>query len=236
MQALNDMREQAGNHIEPLPPIVDAVTFTTPTIPEPPQVIYGILHRGSKLVYGGSSKAFKSWVFEDMSLAISTGGDWLGYQTTQGNVLYINFELPEFAIQRRLKAIADDRDIAIPKTLTLWNLRGFCRPLPELLPDLLRQIKGECYSLIVLDPIYKMLQCDGSSNQPNCTAPPSVPSITRRTSARSGRHQVSRDPIGAARWFPAFLIRRQVRGRAEPSTISVTSRILSNLVTSLTYS
>lgn len=137
--------------------IVSADVFTASPMSEPPQVVKDVLHRGSKAVYGGPSKAFKSWTLLDLCLAVSTGGDWLGFETTPGPVLYLNFELQPFAVHKRLLAIAEDRDCAIPKALRLWNLRGHARPLSALLPELLRQIEGEGYALIVPDPIYKTM-------------------------------------------------------------------------------
>lgn len=140
------------------PPIVSAASFTAAPMPEPAQVIHGVLHAGSKAVYGGPSKAFKSWSLLDMALAVSTGGDWLGFQTTRGRVLYVNFELQPFALHKRLHAISTARGCAITGNLDLWNLRGHGCPLTRLLPDLLRRVEGEGYSLIIPDPIYKTLQ------------------------------------------------------------------------------
>ena len=140
-----------------LPDIVSAATFTASPLPEPEQVIRGVLHRGSKAVYGGPSKAFKSWSLQDMCIAVATGGDWLGFQTTAGNVLYINFELQPFAVHKRLLAICEDRRIAVPEKLHIWHLRGFGRPLSERLPELKRHMKGEGYNLVVPDPVYKTL-------------------------------------------------------------------------------
>lgn len=140
------------------PAIVSAATFTASPMPEPTQVIQGVLHAGSKAVYGGPSKAFKSWSLIDMCLAVSTGGDWLGFPTSRGRVLYVNFELQPFALHRRLHAIAKARGCNIPGNLELWNLRGYGCPLTRLLPDLLKRIEGEGYSLIVPDPIYKTLE------------------------------------------------------------------------------
>ena len=140
-----------------LPAIVDAATFIKKIIKEPLQVICGVLHQGSKLSYVGPSKAFKTWVLIDLALAVATGLKWFDILTTAGKVLYLNFELQDFAIHKRLLAIADDRRCAIPANLHLWNLRGYGRPLSELLPELKRQIEGEGYSLIIPDPIYKTL-------------------------------------------------------------------------------
>lgn len=157
MSALNDLHEQAGITVNSLPAIIDAATFTATPMPEPPQVVAGVLHRGSKAVYGGSSKTFKTWTLLDLCIAVSTGGDWLGFKTTQGPVLYMNFELQPFAVHNRLLTIAEARGCEVPHALRLWNLRGFGRPLSMLLPDLLRQIGGEGYALIVPDPIYKTM-------------------------------------------------------------------------------
>lgn len=157
MNALADIQEQTGIVVDILPPIVDAASFTATPMPEPPHVVNGVLHRGSKAVYGGPSKAFKTWTLIDLCLAVSTGGEWLGFKTTPGLVLYLNFELQDFAVHKRLLAIAYDRGCKIPSALKLWNLRGFSRPLSMLLPELLRQVEGEGYALIVPDPIYKTL-------------------------------------------------------------------------------
>ena len=104
-------REMKAAGISDLPDIVSAKDFAALPMPPPPELIRGVLHKGSKAIYGGPSKAFKTWTLIDMGLAVSTGGDWLGFSTTPGRVLYINFELQEFGIHRRLHAIATDRKI-----------------------------------------------------------------------------------------------------------------------------
>lgn len=158
MPALAAIEEQIGPVIAELPRIMSAADFTAKAIPTPLQVIDGVLHKGSKLCFGGPSKAFKSWTLIDLCLALSTGKDWLDIPTAKGKALYLNFELQDFAIHKRLLAIADDRRCNIPENLHLWNLRGFGRPLSKLLPELKKQIQGEGYSLIVPDPIYKTLE------------------------------------------------------------------------------
>ena len=138
--------------------ITAAGSFVASDIPEPPQIVQGLVHQGSKMVFGGPSKAFKSWTLLDMCLAVSTGKPWLDFETTQGLVLYINFELQPYFIKSRLKSLASARDCEIDdKYLRVWNRRGLKNSLPELLPDLLRQIRDDKYLLIVVDPIYKAL-------------------------------------------------------------------------------
>jgi len=136
-----------------LPGIVSAAAFTALPLSEPAQVVHGVLHRGSKAAYGGPSKAFKSWTLLDLCIAVATGSEWLGFQTTAGKVLYVNFELQGFALHKRLLAICEDRGITVPENLYVWNLRGFGRPLSALK----NHMAGDGYSLVVPDPIYKTL-------------------------------------------------------------------------------
>jgi hypothetical protein len=140
-----------------LPPIVSGADFTAQQHTEPAQVISGVLHRGSKGIYAGPSKACKTWVLLDLAFAVAAGDSWLDFPTAQGRVLYINFELQPFALHKRLHAIAGARDTCVPADLHIWNLRGHARPLCELVPHILRHAKDEGYSLIVPDPIYKTL-------------------------------------------------------------------------------
>ena len=140
------------------PRIQTAGAFTSEPLQRPPEVIKGALFQGGKLVYGGPSKAFKSWTLLDMCIGVSMGANWLGFETAQGRSLYVNLELIEYSVQQRIKAITSSRAASVPDALHVWNLRGRARPLPELLGELKSQIKGEGFSLIVIDPIYKCLQ------------------------------------------------------------------------------
>lgn len=141
-----------------LPEIEPAGSFVSQDIPEPPEVVWGMLHAGSKLVVGGASKSFKTWTLLYLAAAVSSGQPWLGFKTFQSRVLFINFELPRFAIQRRLQAISkalgvepDDR------FLSLWNLRGYSAPYQLLVPQIIDRIRGEGFRLVTMDPIYKTL-------------------------------------------------------------------------------
>lgn len=140
-----------------LPKIIGGTEFMAVLKPEPPQLIAGVLHQGSKMILGGASKSRKSWSLIDMTLAVSTGGAWWGFSTQRGRVLYINFELPDFAFQHRLKAIAEKKGISDFGGIDLWNLRGFATDFSVLIPKILARVKDERYALIVLDPIYKGL-------------------------------------------------------------------------------
>lgn len=82
-----------------LPRIVPGHEFMAKTEAEPPQLVAGVLHQGAKMVLGGPSKARKSWSLIDLTLSVATGAAWWGFPTRRGRVLYLNFELPAFALQ-----------------------------------------------------------------------------------------------------------------------------------------
>jgi len=99
----------SGNVEQPaddLPDLIDAADFLAEPIDPPAELIEGILHKGSKLAFGGSSKSFKTWSLLDVAISVATGADWLGHTTAQGKVLFLNFEIQPHAWQRRIVAVA----------------------------------------------------------------------------------------------------------------------------------
>ena len=148
-----------------LPPILDAAEWITQPLELPPDLVWGLLHRGSKLVLGGGSKTFKTWTLLDLAISVAAGEPWLSCKTTKGKVLYLNFEIPPAFFQRRIEAIAKAKGITLaPHTLEVWNLRGRATGYAELLPKIRQRIKDAGYSLVVLDPIYKLYGTTDENN------------------------------------------------------------------------
>lgn len=108
-----------------LPKIISATKLCASPPPTPPELIEGILHRGGKLALGGGSKSFKTWTLLEAGICISTGLEWLGFPTSAGKVLYVNFELADFAITKRVQEICEAKQIHVPANLHFWNLRGY---------------------------------------------------------------------------------------------------------------
>jgi len=161
-QTLEHLDGEAG--LDGLPEWTDARSFIASPLPAPPQILEGVLHQGCKLVVGGASKARKSWLLLDLALSVSCGARWLNFATTRARVLFVNFELPRWAIHHRLKTIASAKDLTIPDTLAVWNLRGYSAPYEMLLPRLAKRMKHEEFGLAILDPSYKLLgQADENS-------------------------------------------------------------------------
>lgn len=96
-----------------LPPWEDVGLFLETQIEEPPVLIEGILHKGTKLILAGSSKTFKSWCLIDMAVSIATGEPWQSRRTSQGRGLFINFELQRWSSRMRIRDIAQEKHVRI---------------------------------------------------------------------------------------------------------------------------
>ncbi|HEY5234104.1 MAG TPA: AAA family ATPase [Verrucomicrobiae bacterium] len=140
-----------------LPDLIDAADFLAFPIDPPDELVAGILHTGSKLAFGGSSKSFKTWSLLDLAISVATGADWLGRRTAQGKVLFVNFEIQPHAWQRRIAVVAKAKGVKIqPGQIVLWNLRGHAADFRQLIPKIIQRCRAENFALIVLDPIYKI--------------------------------------------------------------------------------
>jgi hypothetical protein len=111
------------------------------------------------MIYGGGAKTNKTFALMDMAISVAAGRDWWNLKTTKGKVLYMDFELPEVFFANRLNKIADEKKVAVDelKDLDVWNLRGHATDMSELTEEILNRIKTTEYSLIICDPIYKVL-------------------------------------------------------------------------------
>ena len=143
-----------------LPDLIDAADFLATPIEQPAELVAGILHKGSKLAFGGSSKSFKTWSLLDLAISVATGLNWLGRPTAQGRVLFVNFEIQPHPWQRRIIAVAKAKGVKIEHgTIHLLNLRGHAADFRQLIPRILERCRVENFALIILDPIYKLYGC-----------------------------------------------------------------------------
>lgn len=140
-----------------LPEIVSATALLSESMPMPPELVSGVLHRGSKLILGGSSKSYKTWTLTDLAVSVATGAPWLGFETTPGKVLYVNLEIQTPFFRRRIADILTAKRVELNGNLDLWNLRGFAADYKVLLPKIRERIKDAGHSLLIIDPTYKLL-------------------------------------------------------------------------------
>jgi hypothetical protein len=143
---------------KPLPEIVDAAEFAYAELDDPPALIHGLVHIGSKLVVGGSSKAKKTWTLLHIAVSVATGSEWLGHKTEQARVLYINLEIQPAFFAKRLRKVLEKLNLRLEKgCLDVLNLRGYAADATFLIAEILEKIKGKGYALVIFDPIYKCL-------------------------------------------------------------------------------
>lgn len=144
-----------------LPEPVRLCDVETPP-PKPPELIRGVLRRGHKMLIAGPSKAGKSFLLIELVVAIAEGSAWLGFGCVQGRVLYVNLEIDPASCIDRFLTIYDRLDIASPhsENIVIWNLRGHALPLDRLVPILIRRMKDEQFSAVIIDPIYKVITGD----------------------------------------------------------------------------
>lgn len=123
----------------------------------PDEIVKGVLHKGAKMMVAGGSKSFKTWVLLDLGLSVATGTPWWGMATVPGRVLYVNLELMREFCEQRVRRIMEAKHMKELTTFDSWHLRGYARDFKELLPHVLAAMGGSKYSLIILDPVYKIL-------------------------------------------------------------------------------
>lgn len=158
-QAWEDFLEDARDtlpDIEDLNAALDAPHDLTP------ELIEGTLRQGHKMLIAGPSKAGKSFLLMELAVAIASGTPWLGKRCRKGKVLYINLEIDKNSFFTRFEEIFDAQEIDRKQAdkIQVWNLRGKTPPLNELAPRLIRRIREDNFTAIILDPIYKVITGD----------------------------------------------------------------------------
>lgn len=153
----SDNKEKGFETVVDLPPIVDSAKFQAEEYQQPDELVKGLIHKGTKVIIGGGSKSFKTWSQFDLAISVAYGLDWMGFECTPGRVLFINFEIQPYFFQKRLTAILEAKGLQpVEGRLDIWNLRGFSANYRIILPQIIKRIKELGYSLIVIDPVYKI--------------------------------------------------------------------------------
>ena len=154
----DDWQRALAANADDLPPIVSYSDYDNDSLEPPEALIDGVLMPGQKMIISGPSKAGKSILMMELCVAITEGVKWIGFNVQQGKVLYINLEIAARSCIRRIRKIYKAYGIAHPHgdNFKIWNLRGHATPLDKLVPKIIKQIKGQNYAAVILDPIYKL--------------------------------------------------------------------------------
>ena len=85
----------------------------------PVEYIVDVIISKGLVILSAKSKIGKSWFALDLALAVASGADFLGFNTTQGEVLYIDLENSKALTQQRLIRLLNGADA--PDGLTITN-------------------------------------------------------------------------------------------------------------------
>lgn len=137
-------------------------------LPQPPEIIEGVLRKGSKLAIIGKPKARKSFCAIQLAIALTSGGKWLGFNCKPGKVLYIDTELSEPDIRERFDTVIKSLGLKyeeLNNNLEIWGLRGSVYPpLKNYVPYIVEHIKENDTQTVIIDPIYKFFD-ESENNQ-----------------------------------------------------------------------
>ncbi len=134
-----------------------AALIASASLLRPQEIVAGLLHQGTKSLLAGPSKVGKTWLMLDLALSVATGTPFLQWPTTQGRVLFVNFEIHRTFFKDRLELVKQAKGLENLDHLDIWNLRGRTADFDVLVNEMLARIQATPYVLIILDPIYKAM-------------------------------------------------------------------------------
>jgi len=158
-------------------PFISFVSGVTRSIPEPRWMVEGLWTQFAHGIVAGEPKTLKSTVALGLGMAVASGRPFMGLEEypvrTQGPVLYVNEENPEYTTQDRMRRLAVRMGLLTPVKGTVWEFDasgeelmedfrfadnwGFNLTLDEHREVLEDAIKKLGASLVILDPLYLML-------------------------------------------------------------------------------
>lgn len=125
--------------------------------------IDGLLKEKQCMMLFGEAKIGKTFLLMQLACALSYGGEWIGFHTRKGNVLYVNMEVDELTLADRFKAVMDKMD-CIPDNIYCLNYRGVTTNVIELISNLEKELKHiPNLKYIIIDPVYKITGDDNSA-------------------------------------------------------------------------
>jgi RecA-family ATPase len=110
--------------------------FFVKDLDKPKEIIRDLLYHDSFVTLTAASKVGKTWLLLLLGVCVSLGKEWLGYQTVPGHVLYIGFELRNYTLQQRLKAICKALGVefsSLAGKLDIVNRRGRSDNSPDVI-------------------------------------------------------------------------------------------------------
>ena len=146
----------------------DVLDFLKQDFPEPTQFWgEGLLFAKSKFILCGESKIKKTFLALNLSVSLATGKPFLGLNVSRRiKVLYIQKEISEAMLQRRLKTILSAADpqpepgYFVVETIRNLNIRN-----PDHFQQPCELIQRYQPQVVIFDPLYQFHNADENSEQ-----------------------------------------------------------------------
>ena len=128
-------------------------------------IIDGLLRSGEVMNVIAAPKMGKSYLVYNLALALSTGGQWMGFKSGRNDlkILIADNELHREELAHRVKAVASAMGIKCNKNLHFTCLRGSDIDVNGL-DSKLDEIGGSRFDIIVIDALYRILPAGASEN------------------------------------------------------------------------
>lgn len=126
--------------------------------PRSPELIFGLLRQGHKMILSGTSKAGKSFALLQLAAALAEGRDWLQtFSCRKTTVLYLNLEIDRASMIHRAHKVYDALQWT-PHGLDNFifdHLRGKTEKIEVMAEDIIAKAKRHNAQAVFIDPVYK---------------------------------------------------------------------------------
>lgn len=113
------------------------------------------------MILSAKSKIGKSWFALDLATAVASGADFLGFNTNQGEVLYIDLENSKALTQQRLMRILNGADA--PEGLTIAN--DYSTMNDSFLEDITEYLETHKNTALVIVDVFQKIKKSKSNNK-----------------------------------------------------------------------
>jgi len=136
-------------------------------VPEIDYIIEQKLRHEAKVSVIGKWKVGKSFLTIQMGMAIAAGVEFLGFKTTQANVLYVNFEISEEMFTQRVQDMHHKLGYDLSRfnylTITDLSLDMHTQELDELLTQSIAE--GFPVEVLIIDPRWHAIRRDSNQDE-----------------------------------------------------------------------
>ncbi len=150
--AFRELVSSAGAMSAPMVPWRSSIEVLKHPAPETAWLIHGILPAGGVVLLSGREGSMKSWLALRWAHAVAEGTPWLGRRCAQGNVLYLDKEMPPDLLRKRLRL-----GIGGSERLHVWGWTDPGFQFPKHLDGPYLTLAAQSHCLIVVDTLRRFM-------------------------------------------------------------------------------